>query len=82
MLDDVDSLSLSNGVANSLAASLNQATALLSDGYPNNDAAVCGNLTAFINKVDAKEQNGQLTTTQADQLRQAAETIKATLGCP
>ena len=81
LLDDVDNLGLPNGVANSLAASLNQATANLDDGNPNNDAAVCGNLTAFINQVDAKEQNGQLTATEAEELREAAEIIMATLGC-
>ena len=81
LLDDVDSLGLPNGVANSLTASLNQATANLNDGNPNNDAAVCGNLTALINEVNAMEQNGQLTPTEAEELRQAAEDIKAALGC-
>ena len=81
LLADVDSLGLPNGVASSLTASLNQATANLNDGNPNNDAAVCGSLTAFINNVDAKEQNGQLSATEAEELRQAAETIKAALGC-
>ena len=81
MLDDVDSLDLPKGVANSLAASLNQATANLNDGNPNNDGAVCGSLTAFIKQVAAKERNGQLTATQAEELREAAETIKAALGC-
>ena len=81
LLDDVDSLGLPNGVANSLTAPLNQATANLNDGNPNNDGAVCGSLTAFIKQVAAKERNGQLTATQAEELRQAAEIIKAALGC-
>ena len=81
MFDDIDSLGLPSGVANSLTASLNQATANLNDGNPNNDRAVCGKLTAFIQQVEAKEQNGQLSATEAEELREAAETIKAALGC-
>ena len=64
-----------------MTASLNQATANLNDGNPNNDGAVCGKLTAFIQQVEAKEQNGQLSATEAEELREAAETIKAALGC-
>ena len=81
LFDDIDSLGLPSGVANSLTASLNQATANLNDGNPNNDGAVCGSLTAFINQVDAKERNGQLSATEAEELREAAEIIKAALGC-
>ena len=81
LLTDVDSFGLPQGVTTSLTASLNQVTANLSDGNPNNDGAVCGMLTAFINEVAAKEQNGQLTAGQASQLAQSAEAIKTTLGC-
>ena len=64
-----------------MLASLNQITANLGNGNPNDDGAVCGMLTAFITKVDQKEGNGQLSATEAEELREAAETIKAALGC-
>jgi len=69
-------------VANSLSAPLGQASALLNDNNPNNDIGACGKLNAFINQVNAKAQNGQLTATQATQLLLAANAIKASLGCP
>ena len=45
-------------------------------------AAVRGKLNAFIKKVDAKEKNGQLTSGEADQLRDSANAIKTSLGFP
>ncbi|MCH8008217.1 MAG: LamG domain-containing protein [Chloroflexi bacterium] len=81
LIADVNGLGLPEAVATSLTASLNGAPAILNDGNPHNDVAACGKLTAFINDVDAQEQNGQLTATQAEELREAAEGMKAVLGC-
>ncbi len=81
LIADVNGLGLPEAVATSLTASLNEAPPILNDGNPHNDVAACGKLTAFINDVDAQEQNGQLTATQAEELRQAAEGMKAVLGC-
>jgi hypothetical protein len=46
-----------------------------------NKPAACGKLDAFINQINAKAQNGQLTPAQASQLLQEAGAIKASLGC-
>ena len=59
---------------NSLRAPLNNIN-------PDNKPAACGKLDAFINQINAKAQNGQLTPAQATQLLQAANAIKASLGC-
>jgi len=74
-------MGLPNGVETSLKAPLGQASALLNDNNPNNDGAVCGKLGAFINQVNTKAQNGQLTSAQASQLLNAANAIKTSLGC-
>lgn len=74
-------MGLSNGVTNSLVGPLGQASTLLTDNNPNNDVAACGKLDAFIAQVNAKLQNGQLTSVQADVLLQAANGITANLAC-
>ncbi len=70
----ITDLGLPAGVANSLSAPLNNFN-------PNNLTAACGKLNAFINQVDAKLANGQLTASIASQLIQAANAIKVSLGC-
>ena len=80
-MNSILNMGLPAGVANSLSAPLGQASALLNDNNPYNDSASCGMLDAFINQVNAKAQNGQLTPAQANQLLQAANAIKASLGC-
>lgn len=81
LIDTVNGMGLPRNVQMSLLAPLNQAINLLNDNNPANDAAVCGDLNAFINQVNAKEANGQLTAAQAAQLSQLANAIKASLGC-
>jgi dipeptidyl aminopeptidase/acylaminoacyl peptidase len=75
-LDDVP-----QSVKTSLTAPLKQASDILSDDNPNNDEAACGKLGAFINKVNANEGRGTLTTEQADELRTQAEDIMSRLDC-
>jgi len=70
----IGNMGLPGGVATSLNAPL-------SNINTNNQAAACNKLNAFINQVNAKVQNGQLTSVQASQLLQAANAIKASLGC-
>jgi hypothetical protein len=77
----IANMGLPAGVANSLSAPLGQASTLLNDGNPSNDNAVCGKLDAFTNQVSTKLGNGQLTSAQAAQLLQAANAVKASLGC-
>jgi hypothetical protein len=76
----IGKMGLPGGVANSLSVSLGQASTLLNDNNPSNDIAACGKLSAFIDKVNARVQNGQLTPAQASQLLQA-NAIKASLRC-
>jgi hypothetical protein len=67
-------MGLSAGVANSLSAPLNNINT-------NNLTAACGKLRAFVSQVNAKMQNGQLTTSASSQLLQAANAIMASMGC-
>jgi hypothetical protein len=82
LINEIGDMGLPENVENSLTAPLHQSTNLLNDDNPNNDVAVCNKLDAFINEVNAKEGSGQLTPTQANDLRQAANDIKAEIGCP
>jgi hypothetical protein len=60
---------------------LQRASDILGDDNPNNDIAVCGMLTAFINQVNANERIDTLTADQADDLRTQAEDIRNALNC-
>ena len=77
LIDDINSLGLPIG----LTAPLQNVAEILDDNNPNNDAAACGNLQAFINQVNAQERRGELTAEEASELRQLAETSKSSLGC-
>lgn len=81
LITTVGNMGLPGGVANSLSAPLGQTSTLLNDNNHSNDIAACGKLGAFINQVTANVQNGRLTSAQASQLLQAANAIKASLGC-
>lgn len=81
LIADVGAMGLPDGLANSLVARLGQVAALLNDGNPNNDGAACEKLNAFINHVNAKEGSGDLTASQASDLRNAANDISVAIGC-
>jgi hypothetical protein len=81
LIGDVEAMGLPQGVENSLTAPLKDALKKLTDKNPENDKTACSNLKDFIDQVNAKESNGQLTVAQASQLREAAEEIQAALGC-
>jgi hypothetical protein len=65
----IAAMGLPQGVKNSLTAPLNSTPG-------------CGSIGAFINQVNAKVQNGQLTQAQAAALLLAANSIKTCLSCP
>jgi hypothetical protein len=77
----VTSLPVPASVANSLSAPLGQANTVLNDGNPNNDNAACGKINAFINQVDSKVGNGQLTPAQGAALKTQAQLLLAASGC-
>lgn len=77
LINCVRSLSLEQGITNSLVVKLNAAIASLLRG---NTGAACNQLAAFQN--EAQAQSGKaLTTSQAAQLIGAAAAIRAQLGC-
>jgi hypothetical protein len=61
-----------------LEAPLNAAITQLSH---NNNVAACNQLNAFLNQVSAKLTSGQLTPSQAGDLRQQAIAIQRAIGC-
>ena len=78
LIDTIDSMHLPRETTISLEAPLNNVIRQLDR---NNDVAVCNTLKAFLNQVDQKEINGQLTPMQSADLRQQATAIKTALGC-
>ena len=81
LIDTVTGMGLQDKVQKSLLPPLNKAIDLLNDDNPNNDAAACEKLDAFRLKVSVWQAIGKLTAAQANQLRQSANAIKASLGC-
>jgi hypothetical protein len=67
-----------NVLSNSLEAPLNAAVKQLNR---ENDVPACNLLNSFLDQVNSKETNGQLTSQQAANLRQQALSIQHTLGC-
>ena len=53
----------------------------LADGIPANDAAVCGQLGAFLNQLRVLERRGELGRGQAATLHHATETLGRNVGC-
>jgi hypothetical protein len=82
LIDEILGLGLAPGVQNRLRGPLHEVVRLLTDEKSNNDVAACGQLAAFINNVDSKAGNGQLSAAQADDLALSAEAIQVSLGCP
>jgi hypothetical protein len=61
-----------------LEAPLNAALAQLNR---NHDTPACNQLNAFLNQVNAKQNNGQLTSQQAAEITQQATAIQQAIGC-
>jgi hypothetical protein len=47
----------------------------------NHQIPACNQLNAFLNQVNAKQSNGQLTPQQAAELTQQAKAIQQAIGC-
>jgi YVTN family beta-propeller protein len=78
LITTINSFHLSKGVTTSLEAPLNAALAQLNR---NHDTPACNQLNAFLNRVIAKQTNGQLTPQQAADLSQQARAIQQAIGC-
>ncbi len=78
LINTIDSFNLPKGVTTSLEAPLNAALAQLNN---NHNTPACNQLNAFLNQVNAKQTNGQLTPQQATELTQQATAIQQAIGC-
>jgi YVTN family beta-propeller protein len=76
--DTIVEMDLSKSTTTSLQAPLNSA---LKQIDRNNEKGACGPLGAFLDQVNEKRSSGQLTSTQADDLRQQATAIQKQIGC-
>jgi hypothetical protein len=74
LIATIEGMGLPSGVASSLSAPLRHFN-------PDEVAAACGKLGAFIHQVNAKVRSGHLTPAQAAPLLEAANAIRASLGC-
>ena len=74
--------SLPQNLRASLSGPLSQTAARLIDNNPKYDVAACNTLSALIQQLNVNEARGRLTAAEANALRQAAEAIRASLGCP
>jgi hypothetical protein len=81
VIEIIESFDLQTGVENSLKSNLQQIEQLLNDGNPNNDGAACGILSSFLQKVDERLENNQITEEQATILSGKANIIIAELEC-
>jgi hypothetical protein len=78
LINIIDNFHLPKGVTTSLEAPLNAALAQLNR---NNPTPACNQLNAFLNQVNTKQSNGQLTPEQAADLSQQAKAIQQAIGC-
>jgi len=77
----VQSLNLTQGIANSLDAKLANLEQAIASNRNGDKVSACNKLDAFVNEINAQVQAGRLTSTQAAPLITAANRIKAVLGC-
>ena len=81
LVEQIQDLTVPSSISTVLGAPLTRAVNLLDDGNTSNDSGVCGQLNSFISRVNVEEQKGQLTSADADSLRQSAETVLTQMGC-
>jgi hypothetical protein len=77
----VESFNLHQGIENSLDAKLDAAESALAAAQGGNITTACNLMDAFLNEVVA-QSGKKISVYQASQLIQAANDIKAVLGCP
>lgn len=73
-------LNLSNGIANSLDAKLQNALQALDAANAGDTPSACNRMTAFLNEVSAQAGKA-ITLAQASQLTTLAEQVRAALEC-
>lgn len=76
----INSFRLPSAIATQLRLLLFPASIILNDNNPGNDRNACSSINTFIKQVNAKTP--PLTPSQRNQLLQAANAIKARIGCP
>lgn len=81
LIDALNSLDLPASVDAMLTTPVTRLIDLLSDGNGSNDMAGCGQLTAFVSRVNVQEKKGQLSPSEATALRQSADNVAISLGC-
>ena len=81
LLEEVEGLDLRRGAGASLTARIETVARLLGDGNPANDGGACGALTGFLAGVDNLERRGELSSAEADALRESAAEIAGAVGC-
>lgn len=81
IIEIIESFDLPTGIENSLTSNLQQIEQLLNDGNPNNDGAACGLLSSFLQKVDNRLEQNDITEEQATTLSTKANIIIRELGC-
>jgi hypothetical protein len=77
----VQSLNLTQGIANSLDAKLQNLEQAIFSSKNGDKVSACNKLDAFVNEVNAQVQAGRLSQTQSTPLIAAANRVKAVLGC-
>ena len=78
LINTINSFHLPKGVTASLEAPLNAALTQLNR---NHYTRACNQLNAFLNQVNARQINGQITAQQASDLSQQAKGIQQAIGC-
>jgi hypothetical protein len=81
LADTVQSYALPPDVSTMLGTPLTQVRKLLADDRDGNNAAACGQLSSFGTRVDVQERRGELSATEASELRRLTATLRTELGC-
>ena len=80
LIDETTLIELPKGLENSMLVKLGDIPEIINDINTNNDVAACGKIGAYVNQVNALEDN-KLTPEETALLRGLAEDIKAAIGC-
>lgn len=78
----ISGMALGPGLQAGLLAPLQRAGVVLGDTNPDNDGAACRQFRIFLGQVATMELNLQLSSVQAFDLKELAQNIMTSLGCP
>jgi hypothetical protein len=81
LVGEIVSTSLPQVTKDNMTVRLGRAKDLVSDNNPNNDAAACGVLKSLANEINAKQNSGELSGSEAAVLIQFIDTARTTIGC-